>query len=312
VRTDERIAELAEPQGGHVTRAQLIGLGMSQHHIDYRVKTGRLMTVHRGVYAVGHLPTEPLDVARGVLLATGKRSALARRSAAAFWSVERAWCVPFEVISPAQLRVASIVTFRSSGLLRRDVVSVRGIRVTSAARTLLDMAPLLTDKRLTRAVEDLRHARRVTLPQIKEVLERNRPHPGCARLMAIVAGRQKEPTRSDLEDMYLRLVAKYELPVPQVNVHVAGYRVDAYYPEHDLVVELDGWMSHQTWQAFVRDRRQDAEILATTGIPTMRLTDKQMTVHGRRTAAEVLAVLEAGAQRRAASMRSEANAQGGR
>ncbi len=81
------------------------------------------------------------------------------------------------------------------------------------------------------------------------------------------------------------LVIKYKLPTPQVNVHVGTYRVDAYYPAHQLIVELDGWLSHQTRQAFVRDRRQDAQILAETGIRTIRLPYEDTTWHARRTAA---------------------------
>ncbi len=294
---DARIAELAGPQGGHVSRSQLLGTGMSTDQIRYRQQIGRLIPVHRGIYAVGHLPTEPLDLARGVLLASGARSALAGRSAAAFWGIERHWRMPLEVVTMTHRRsTATAIVHQATNLRRKDVVAVRGIRVTSAARTLLDMAPLLTDKRLTRAVEDLRHARRLTLRQIEDVLARNYSHRGYARLMAIVASRQPEPTRSMLEDAFQRMTAKYDLPVPQINVHVAGYRVDAYYPARPLVVELDGWMSHQTRQAFTRDRRQDAVILERTGIPTIRLTYEQTTLFAARTA-KMLRSLLAGSAR---------------
>ena len=60
-------------------------------------------------------------------------------------------------------------------------------------------------------------------------------------------------------------------------MHVHGYRVDAYFPDHHLIVELDGWATHRTRQAFERDRRQDADILAATGIPTVRLSYEDST-----------------------------------
>jgi very-short-patch-repair endonuclease len=61
------------------------------------------------------------------------------------------------------------------------------------------------------------------------------------------------------------------LPIPLINVRVNGYEVDAYFPEHNLIVELDGWAFHREQTAFVRDRDQDSENLK-VGIRTARLT----------------------------------------
>jgi very-short-patch-repair endonuclease len=296
---DERMAARAKRQGGHISRDQLYSIGMTRHQIDYRVQIGRLIAVHRGVYAVGHVPTLPFDLAKGALLAGGPDTALFGRSAASFWGIHRVWELPLEIVGPTHRRLRkTLVTHRIGGLVGRDLVTVDGVRVTSAARTLLDSAPSLPVKRLTRAVEDLRLAGKVDTGQLEDILARNQLHPGRLRLEAIVATRQKEPTRSDLEDAFQRLVYRYSLPTPQVNVHVAGYRVDAYYADAELIVELDGWAGHQTRQAFARDRRQDADILARTGIRTMRLPYEQTTRHATRTAGELAAILARGRMRR--------------
>lgn len=71
---------------------------------------------------------------------------------------------------------------------------------------------------------------------------------------------------------------------PEINVHVAGHRVDALYRDHDLVVELDGWEAHRTKHAFERDGRQDADILAATGMPTVRLPYDDTLRHHAETA----------------------------
>ncbi len=47
--------------------------------------------------------------------------------------------------------------------------------------------------------------------------------------------------------------------------------MDAYFPNHRLIVELDGWGTHRFKERFLGDRRQDFAILAATGIPTVRL-----------------------------------------
>jgi hypothetical protein len=51
-------------------------------------------------------------------------------------------------------RVPGVKVHTSERLLRRDFRRHNGIRVTSPARTLLDCAPLLTQKALARAVNE--------------------------------------------------------------------------------------------------------------------------------------------------------------
>jgi very-short-patch-repair endonuclease len=55
-------------------------------------------------------------------------------------------------------------------------------------------------------------------------------------------------------------------------VHVHGYRVDFYHPEHNLIVEVDGYDAHSDPRQFAEDRRRDREILIATGIVTIRFT----------------------------------------
>src|SRR5581483_1028215 len=59
--------------------------------------------------------------------------------------------------------------------------------------------------------------------------------------------------RSDLEAAFLDLVREAGLPPPSVNVLVAGYLVDAYWPAARLVVELQSYEHHAHRQAFDRD-----------------------------------------------------------
>jgi len=67
--------------------------------------------------------------------------------------------------------------------------------------------------------------------------------------------------------------------MPLINVHVGGERVDAYFPDHQLIVELDGGVAHgNDWRpAFEDDRRRGVDILLKTGIPTVRFTWDQIT-----------------------------------
>jgi very-short-patch-repair endonuclease len=286
------VAELARRQGGHVTRVQLLALGVTSEQIKYRLRAGRLIRVYNGVYTVGHLPSSPHDRAKGALLAAGHRSALAGWSAAALYGLEPRWREPLELITAGDRRPPRLRITRASTLLTRDVTTLKGLRVTSPARTALDLAPQTTPKRLIRVINELRMEHRLTERQLTDVTERNPRHPGAKRLKPLIRELQPEPTRSTLEEAFLKLIAKHGLPTPKVNFKVAGKRVDAYFPDHRLIVELDGYATHGTRAAFTKDRAQDAYIFEATGIPTIRYTYDQTTRQQRKTAKQLATILE--------------------
>ena len=60
-------------------------------------------------------------------------------------------------------------------------------------------------------------------------------------------------TRSELEIAFLELVTAAGLPPYQRNVMVHGEDVDAYWPEANLVVELQSYTWHSDPDAFERD-----------------------------------------------------------
>jgi very-short-patch-repair endonuclease len=188
-------------------------------------------------------------------------------------------------------RPHGLLIHQSHKLLIRDVTTVDGLRVTSAARTLVDLAPTLSEKRLTRALNDLRLRKLVDPAAVDDVLARNLNHRSRGALVRLIAEAQEEPTRSELEDAFLKVVRSQKLPLPEINVHVGAYRVDALFGDRALVVELDGWATHKTWAAFQRDRRQDQDILAYFGIPTVRLTYFETTREARSTAERLRRIL---------------------
>ncbi|HEX3615031.1 MAG TPA: type IV toxin-antitoxin system AbiEi family antitoxin domain-containing protein, partial [Solirubrobacteraceae bacterium] len=265
------VHRFASGQGGHVTRDQLVAAGLSNRTIDRWVKHQQLVRVYRGVYAVGHLQSNPINAAHGALLAGGDRCALAGGCGLVLWGVWRYWPKRLEIVLAGDRRPTGLIVYRSATLLQRDITTLQGLRVTSAARTMLDNAERLTPKQLARAINELRLRDVLTIDQLADVLARNPTHPAVTLLQPHLEFAQPEPTRSGLEDMFLPLLRKHGLPTPEINVQVVGYRVDAYFPEHCLIVELDGWKHHRTRERFLEDRRQDFAILAATGIPTVRL-----------------------------------------
>ena len=266
------LANLARRQGGHVTRPQLMALGIGRRAIQSWLSNGRLLRVHRGVYAVGHLPTAPHDRAKGALLAVGQRSALCGKSAAAFWGLYTRWAQPLELVSPLQHRLPTLRTSRCSTLIRRDIRIVDGIRVISPARTLLEIAPRTRTDTLHRFHNQLRMRRLIDNDMLVDVATRNPCHPGATHLLKLAGASKGEAKRSPFEVDWQPFAARYGLPEHVINIHVAGKRVDVLFTPERLILELDGWDTHGTKHAFEADREQDSGILAATGIPTMRIT----------------------------------------
>jgi very-short-patch-repair endonuclease len=269
---DKLIARIAASQSGYVLREQLIALGLTPDAIKHRIARGLLIPVHRGVYAVGHVPRDPKLRAHAALLACGDHSALAGGSAMSLYRLIRYWREPFEVIvAGSDPRPSAIKVQTSRQLLTRDIRVLDRLRVTSPALTVLHNAPRLTDKRLTRAVNELRMDHRLTHEQLVDVVERFPRSPGARRVRSLFGVTAQEPDRSQFGEDWRLFARAYKLDGWKAEQIVCGYRVDVLFVPDLLIVELDGWGTHGTKPAFASDREQDADILDRVGIPTYRI-----------------------------------------
>jgi very-short-patch-repair endonuclease len=257
---DLAIGRVAARQHGVVTTRQLAAAGLGRHAIAYRVANGRLIQRHRGVYQVGPVAGAYAKEMAAVL-ATG--GVLSRQSAAAVWGFgpDHDGDVHVTVTGHAARPRHGVRVHRSASL--NAAVHLQ-LPLTTPATTLHDLAPLISQRDLDRAVEEA-VIRGLTRPE--ELTTR----PGLRRA-AIV-----EPaiTRSEAERRLLMLIRAAKLPTPRTNTVVAGWEVDALWPARRLVVEVDGYAYHGNRAAFERDRRRDAA-LTTAGYRVVRITWRQI------------------------------------
>src|SRR5215216_1835875 len=99
--TTSAVRHLAAAQHGILTRAQLLDAGLGPRTIDRWIHTGRLITLHRGVFALGHLPPSPHARTMAAVLACGPRAVLSHRSAAQLWGLIR-YSGPPEITAPTK------------------------------------------------------------------------------------------------------------------------------------------------------------------------------------------------------------------
>jgi very-short-patch-repair endonuclease len=105
------------------------------------------------------------------------------------------------------------------------------------------------------------------------VLERAGGHPGRWRLARIARSHSRSTkTDSPPEEKLLTVIRVAGLPEPQLRVRVLGYRLDFFWPELRLAVEVDAYGTHGSPARFEADRRRDARLLTEKGIVVIRLT----------------------------------------
>jgi hypothetical protein len=288
---DLAVAWLANRQQHNITRAQLLELGLDRNAITRRVKSARLFLVYPCVYSVGHRPSTPLEKAGAAVLACGSHASLSHSSALTLFGVWRRWDEPFEVIVyKGDRRPKGIVVHRSRTLKPFDTTVMYGIRVTKLARAVLDMAPRLTDDQLPRTIDNAIHTHYTTRGHVVEQILRNPNHPGTKRISQYLST-GNGPSRSDWERALPAFCRGYGLPPPILSQRSGRHTVDAYFPDADLLVELDSFNFHSSKAAFEQDRDRDADNLA-LGRPTLRITWERMINRPDREAARLHLILE--------------------
>jgi hypothetical protein len=253
---DGAVAELARRQHGVVSRAQLVALGLGADAVDWRVRRRRLHRVHKAVYAVGHEGLTQRGRFMAAVLACGEGAALSHFSAAVLWEIlaDRKW--PIHVTAAARRRVPGVRVHR--GRLQGERVRRDGVVVTTPARTLIDLADVAPRRLLERAIDEAEYLRLDTAG-----LAPRHGRSGRRVLASVLevhtAGSTR--TRSELEEMFLGLCERHQIPHPEVNVGIEGHECDFVWREQRLIVETDGGAAHGTRRAREWDRVRDAELL---------------------------------------------------
>jgi very-short-patch-repair endonuclease len=291
---DLRLAELADRQHGRVAHSQLLALGYGSDAIAYRIRVGRLHPVHLGVYAVGHTVETVNGASMAAVLACGPEAVLSHRSAAALWGLRRTPSGAIHVTVPSRNgRKRPGIRIHRVGQLQPDERTViYNIPVTSLARTLLDYAEDVNRLWLERAFENADRRDLLDLRAIEAQLDRSPGRRGRKALRELVAGYRgpEHDFRSEFERRFVELIRDAGLPLPQMNVVVAGVLVDAYWPVERLVVELDGYEFHRAKRNFENDRENDA-ILARAGLQRLRITYDRLTNKREEALADIQALL---------------------
>jgi hypothetical protein len=221
-RTVERIiARIASRAHGIVTWAEMRREGVSEAEIKRRVEIGLLIPIYRGVYRVGHTaPSVESDFIAAVK-ACGGGAVLSGRAAGYLLGLIKKRPPKPEVTAPTERRVKGIKTKRCRRLDRRDVITFRGIPVTSVPRTLVDLAAVLAEEELARACHEAGVRFRTTPRHVEAALKPNSP--GARTLRGIMRG-EVPVSLSEMERVFFEALRPTGLPLPETNRSADGRR----------------------------------------------------------------------------------------
>lgn len=273
---ERAIARIGSRQDNVITLEQALDAGLGRGALAHRVKVGAMQRLHAGVYLIGPAPPTPMARARAAALAVGGDAVVSHLSAARLFGLlpDNDGDVDITVAGRNPGRRPGVRRHRVATLPRHHVTNIGGIKVTSIARTIADLAATESVRDTERAFQEALFRDKTIDRAIAAVLQREPRRRGARVIRSLL--HDPRLTRSEKERRILKLIQQAHLPKPLTNVPLHGYVADVFWPEHKLILEFDGWQGHGHRLAFESNRKRDQVMLA-AGLRTLRVTDRQLT-----------------------------------
>lgn len=281
------VAELAAAQYGVIARFQLLELGVSDAFIRTRLRSGEWVRLAPGVYGYrGHRDTWERRVWIAYL-AAGEKAAVSHQTAAASFRVDGfpRRDIYLTVPHPSHQRVAGATVHQSRYLPPHHTVIFNGRRTTTLSRTLVDLAPELSFKRLELAYEHAIVTDHLTYAKMcrtfRELATPGRR--GMEKLGRVLDDRGPGfvAPATALERALLEVADLAGLPAPSRQHPLPGHHgiegcVDGAIPEAKLILEADGRRWHTRLANLARDLARDKQA-ARVGWDTLRFIHAELT-----------------------------------
>jgi very-short-patch-repair endonuclease len=164
--------------------------------------------------------------------------------------------------------------FHRTSLSKNEVTRRHGIPVTTAARTLLDLATTADAVRLERALREALFTRATSIPALSRMLSTHQGERGAGALARAVQEAKDAPGhfRSNKEQRFKNWLRRQRLPLPRFNAEIQDMEVDCYWPQHRLVAEIDDRSTHARRKSFETDRIRDRTLQA-NGLRVIRIAE---------------------------------------
>ncbi len=264
------LLRVAADQHGVISRSRAVRAGLSADQIERRVRSGRWERVLPGVYRIEGAPLTWQARLSAVSLWAGPGAVFSHRTAAALWGFAR-----FEESGAVHVTLrrraqdpGGVVAHRAASLSSAEVGSVKGVRVTSVLRTLLDLSATEPESDVRASVDEALRRKWTTTEKLQSFVARNSRHRGItflAKLLQEYLGGDG-PSESELEAQVQELLEAEGFPrASRQQTQLVGgrrWRLDFTFPGTKVVIEADGYAWHSSPIAFERDRARVSALTA--------------------------------------------------
>ena len=248
-------------QRGLVTRAQCRAAGLTSKAIEWRLTSGRWVRVHPGVYQTAPGRNDWWTGALAAQLAI-PGSAWSHATAGHSWGLVRSPPRIIELVLPEARRAVpprGVIVRRVVGADQR-VDNLHWPWRTTAEETILDVSATATPDDTFALLGRAFQKRLTNEAAVLGRLQQRTRHPH-RELLTLVLAAAADGVESAMEGRYRDQVERaHGLPdgVRQLGRDTTGReRHDVGYPEQRVLVELDGRLGHEGFEAHVRDGRRD-------------------------------------------------------
>lgn len=279
---DQLMRALAEDQHGLLARRQLRARGVSRQAVAYRLRSPDWASLTDRVLRLVGMPPTDGQRAMGAVLDAGEDAAVSHGSAAALWGLPGFRVRPIHLSvahKGRDRRTALAVVHRPARLPGHHLTVRSGIPVTTLARTVVDLAETehraRVDLALNAAVR-LGMGWDAVTAVVDDIGARGRP--GIAIIRSLLEGHKgARPLGSGLEGRFLSIITGAGLPAPRRQVDLGSGdwvgRVDFFYDDVGVVIEVDGAWHHEGVLDVRRDKRR-AAALAAAGFRVLPLSEE--------------------------------------
>lgn len=294
---DAALRLILQRQAGVFTLAQAAGCGVTASVVRSRLQQGWYDREARGVYRDRAVPRGDRTRRFVALLAVGRESVLARQTAGlvhGLGSTPPSPDVHLLVPCTCPHDRDGVRVHRTSTLEIEHVTEVAGYPVTTAARTLGDLAGVSGPVRLRRLVAEAVRRQLTTPEELRRVMARMGRFRGKVALRDVLdeLSPLEVASRSALESEFLALTSAAGIPPTAMNHPVVDRRgkrryIDAVYLPPGLPIELDSRRFHGSLLDWHDDLRRENDLGIEGWLPVQRYTWHDVTRRGHLVVAEI-------------------------
>lgn len=246
--------------GGVATTQQLLEV-LTRKSLEVAVRTGRVIRVRRGIYAM----TPPGAAAKlaALDLATGTDIVVCMHTAAEVYGFSTELDDRLHILDPGirlRPRADLVVHQRIGAPLRR----IKGRLATAPAWTAVEIARTLGRPRALAVLDAALHGGCCTVAELSAAVEEQKGRRGIVivrELVELADGRAESPMESEARLVFI----DGGLPTPELQYEIVDlnrkrWRVDFAWPEQRVVAEYDSVEWHANPEGWKHDRMKSASL----------------------------------------------------